>query len=177
LRFLALKLPFDYGSHHQSLPEPLFVLNTEGRGGLHLFLRNQSKLLASQTNQGRNPILPIVISTQGGHAGNRVHPQLGTLHGIDNDLRLDAHKQFVHDSWQVRGQSSNPLIEPLPKRQQVQLANRLPINVQHDLSAGIQRAANTGRVRQRFTSLDPIYISPTIPVTNPVTGRSLPRLL
>ena len=152
------------------------MVNIESRGALGLFLRNQSKASSSQTNQGRNPIVPIVISTQGGHASSRVQPQLGTLHAISSDLRLDAHKQFVHDLWEARRQTPPPLIEALPQRHQVQLAHRLPISIQRDLSAGVEQESNSGRVRQRFTALDPIYISPLIPASNPVTGRSLPRM-
>ena len=153
------------------------MVNTKSRGGLSLYLRNQGKVQGSRTNQGRKPIRAVVISTQGGQEGTRVQPQLGTLHASSNDLRLDAHHQFIHDNWHKREQIPQPLIESLPKRQQVQLTYRLPINVQRDLSAGVQAATNIGRVRQRFASLDPIYISPIIPIHNPVTGRSLPRLL
>lgn len=144
-----------------------------------VFLRNQQSYARATANQGRDAIAPVVINNDRVSVG-RIPQQLGQLHPGSIDRRQQAHRAHIADTWQPRGPSINPLVEPLPRREQVAMTYRFDLHLQRQLSAGRLHVGNQGRLRKSFRDIDPINISPQIPVTNPITGRShqsLPPLL
>ena len=144
-----------------------------------MFLRNQQTYASASANQGRNAITPVVINNDRVSVG-RMAQQLGQVHSSALDRRQQAHRAHTADAWQPRGPSINPLGEPLPRRQQVAMTYRFDPHLQQQLSTGRMNSGNQGRVRKSFRDIDPVHISPQIPVINAVTGRTrhtLPPLL
>lgn len=144
-----------------------------------MFLRNQQSYARAAANHGRNAIAAVVINNDRVSIG-RMPQQLGQVHVSSLDRRQQAHRAHTADAWQPRGPSINPLVEPLPLRQQVAMTYRFDLHLQRQLSAGRLHVGNQGRLRKSFRDIDPIEVSPQVPMTNPVTGRSrqsLPPLL
>lgn len=144
-----------------------------------MFLRNQQSYAGAASNQGRNAIAAVVINNDRVSVG-RMPQQLGQVHMSSLDRRQQAHRSHIADTWEPRGPSFNPPVEPLPRRQQVAMTYRFDLHLQRQLSAGRLHVGNQGRLRKSFRDIDPIDVSPQVPMTNAVTGRSrqsLPPLL
>ena len=145
-----------------------------------MFLRNQKAYAQAAANQGRNAISPVVINNSRFAVG-RMAEQFGQIHPAHADRRQQAHRAHTADNWDPRGPSIKPLIEPIPQRHAVAMTYRFSPHLQKQLSAGRMNRGNEGRIRKSFRDIDPIHISPDMPMTNAVTGSNirsaLPRLL
>jgi hypothetical protein len=145
-----------------------------------VYLRTQQSRTQSLPNNGRNAIEAVVINNNSSSVG-RIKEQLGKVHPLMHSRRLQAHKSHVADDWQPKGLDISPLVEPLSLRHQAHLSYNFSAHMQDQLGAGKLSVGNDGRKRRSFRDIDPISISPAIPLTNEITGRrlanALPRLL
>lgn len=101
--------------------------------------------------------------------------QLGRIHPNDVNKRLSAHNQHTQDNWQPRAGPTNPLIEPLPIREQTQTSHRVSLQFRMALSSGFRDLANEGRTSKRFTGIDPISIGPAIEGAQMSAQTTIPR--
>lgn len=133
--------------------------------------RSPKSALFLNPQLGRRAVRAVMINNSNGGSVGRIKEQLGSIHPQHFDKRLQAHRSHIRDSWDPRGYSPNPMIQPMPIRQQTQLFHGLPGDTQRELSQGFQTQKNQGRTRQRFEEIEPIKVSTEVPFSNPVTGR------